>query len=173
MEAPKRVQEPGYGYTGCMCLCRCIETELPEARVQLNACDPQTSRCLGLVSTRLAHDAINRLALEQIQIGRRHRCLCDGHSTFADCLIPTIDRHRISIAIASPTKRETLVAAERVHAEHGLASDVAGPHRLRCQLPSRFRHEGDRLIRMFRRPGSCGCSAAAVDRSERQHQTTA
>src|SRR6267378_3298090 len=73
MEAPNLVQEGGYGYTGCMCLGRCIQTELPEAGIQLNARDSQTSCCLGLVSTRLAHDPLDRLALEQMQIGRLGR----------------------------------------------------------------------------------------------------
>jgi len=67
---PRPVQEGGYGYTGCMCLCRRIQAELSEAGVQLNARDSQTSRCLRLVSTRLAHDPLDRLALEQMQIGR-------------------------------------------------------------------------------------------------------
>ena len=68
--SPNLVQEGGYGYTGCMCLGRCIQTELPEAGIQLNARDSQTSCCLGLVSTRLAHDPLDRVALEQMQIGR-------------------------------------------------------------------------------------------------------
>jgi hypothetical protein len=74
------VQEGGYGYTGCMCLCRRIQAELPEAGIQLNARDSQTSCCLGLVSTRLVHDPLDRLALEQMQIGRlgRSRALQRG-----------------------------------------------------------------------------------------------
>src|SRR5258705_9227773 len=67
---PNLVHEGGYGYTGCMCLGRCIQTELPEAGIQLNARDSQTSCCLRLVSTRLAHDPLDPVALEQMQIGR-------------------------------------------------------------------------------------------------------
>src|ERR1700676_5510907 len=80
---PRLVQEGGYGYTGCMCLCRRIHAELREARVHLNARDAQPSRCFGLVSMRVAHDPLDGLALKQMQIGCRLGCWGAVQSRFA------------------------------------------------------------------------------------------